>query len=49
MRKNGQARKVGKLVIVFYATEARDSSADPDWHLAQFSWKRGAGGGRFLR
>jgi hypothetical protein len=23
MGKNGQARKVGKLVIVFYATEAR--------------------------
>jgi hypothetical protein len=37
MGKNGQARKVGKLVIVFYVTEARDSSAGPGRYLAQFN------------
>jgi hypothetical protein len=45
MGKNGQAREVGKLVIVFYVTEVKGSSAGPDRRL---SWKRGAGGGRFL-
>jgi hypothetical protein len=49
MGKNGQAREVGKLVIVFYVIEASGSSAGPGRHLAKLSWKRGAGGGRFLR
>ncbi len=40
MGKNGQAREVGKLVIVFFVTEARGSSAGP---VRRLSWKRGGG------